>query len=75
LKKPYLLPFTYPPDVREKKFLFSDAWAIAEAYVGLCVGFTYPPDPAVCLHTIQISPYKTTMVFVYKDSLDFWVLP
>jgi hypothetical protein len=23
--KPYLLPFTYPPDVREKKFLFSDA--------------------------------------------------
>jgi hypothetical protein len=32
-KKPYLLPFTYPPDFREKKFLFSDAWAIAETYV------------------------------------------
>jgi hypothetical protein len=44
-KKPYLLPFTYPPDGREKKFLFSDAWAIAEAYVGFCVGFTYPPSP------------------------------
>jgi hypothetical protein len=46
-KKTYLLPFTYPPDVREKKFLFSDAWAISEAYLGFCVGFTYPPDPAV----------------------------
>jgi hypothetical protein len=46
-KKPYLLPFTYPPDGREKKFLFSNAWAIAEAYVGFCVGFTYPLDPAV----------------------------
>ena len=28
-KNPYLLPFTYTPDVRKKKFLFSDAWAIA----------------------------------------------
>jgi hypothetical protein len=28
-----------------KKFLFSDAWAIAEAYVGFCVGFTYTPSP------------------------------
>jgi hypothetical protein len=44
VNKPYLLPFTYPPDVREV-FLFSDAWAIAEANVGFCVGFTYPPSP------------------------------
>jgi hypothetical protein len=28
----YLLPFTYTPDDRKKKFLFSDAWAIAEAF-------------------------------------------
>jgi hypothetical protein len=47
VNKPYLLPFTYPPDVREN-FFISDAWAIAEAYGGFCVGFTYPPDPAVC---------------------------
>jgi hypothetical protein len=40
------LPFTYTPDVRKKRFLFSDAWAIAEAYVGFCVGFTNTPDPA-----------------------------
>jgi hypothetical protein len=32
------------PDVRKKKFLFSDAWAISEAYVGFCAGFTYPPS-------------------------------
>jgi hypothetical protein len=44
-KNTYLLPFTYRPDVREKNFQFSDAWAIAEAYVGFCVGFTYPPSP------------------------------
>jgi hypothetical protein len=44
-KKPYFLPFTYPPDVGEKKFLFSDAWAIAEACVGFCVGLTYPSSP------------------------------
>jgi hypothetical protein len=44
-KKPYLLPFTYPPDAREKKVLFSDAWAIVEACVGFCVGFTYAPSP------------------------------
>ena len=24
-----------------EKFLFSDAWAIAEAYMGFCVGCTY----------------------------------
>jgi hypothetical protein len=33
--------------VREIKFLFIDAWAIAEAYVVFCVGFTYTPQPAV----------------------------
>jgi hypothetical protein len=44
-ENPYLLPFTYTPDVRKKKFLFSDAWAIAEAYVGFCVGFSYTPSP------------------------------
>jgi hypothetical protein len=44
-QKHYFLPFTFLPDVREKKNLFSDAWAIAEAYVGFCVGFTYLPSP------------------------------
>jgi hypothetical protein len=28
-KTAYLLRFTYLPDIREKNFLFSDAWAIA----------------------------------------------
>ena len=46
-----LAPTTYPPDVREKKFLFTNAWAIAEAYVGFCVGFIYSPDPAVKTRT------------------------
>jgi hypothetical protein len=46
-KNVYLFPFTYTPDVRKKKFIFSDAWAISEAYVGFCVGFTFTPDPAV----------------------------
>jgi hypothetical protein len=44
VKNAYLLPFTYLPDVREKKFLFSDAWAIAEAYVG----FSWVSR--ICLH-------------------------
>jgi hypothetical protein len=34
-------PIAFHLFVREKNILFSDAWAIAEAYVGFCVGFTY----------------------------------
>jgi hypothetical protein len=63
-KKPYLLPFTYTPDVRKKKFLFSDAWAIAEAYVGFCVGFTYTPDPAVIVEA-HIFEKKRFVSFKY----------
>jgi hypothetical protein len=82
LKKNYLLPFTYPPDVREKKFLFSDAWAIAEAYVGFCVGFTYPPDPAVKCNLLHrpIKKYLFAKHFIkiiimtrsYRLSVHFW---
>jgi hypothetical protein len=61
-KKPYLLPFTYWPDVREKKFLFSDAWAIAEAYVGFCVGFTYLPSPIHGTLLYITMPQKTTKI-------------
>jgi hypothetical protein len=64
--KPYLLPFTDPPDVREKKFLFSDAWAIAEACVGFCLGFTYPPDPAV-KYTTGVSYFWDFRGFVRLD--------
>ena len=63
-KKPYLLLFTYPPDVREKKFSFSNAWAIAEAYVGFCVGFTYKPDPAVIVEA-HIFEKKRFVSFKY----------
>ena len=57
--------FGYPPEVREKKFLFSDAWAIAEAYVGFCVGFTYTPSPLrrTLLYIIMKILYSIFAVF------------
>jgi hypothetical protein len=48
-KNAYLLPFTYTSDVREKKFLFSDAWAIAEAYVG-CMLYKNKAAPCIMLY-------------------------
>jgi hypothetical protein len=40
-KKTYILPFTYTRTSGKNLFLFLNAWAIAEAHVGFCVGFTY----------------------------------
>jgi hypothetical protein len=52
-----------------KSFLFSDALAIAEAYVGFCVGLTYPPSPIR-----RILLYLYTYILHFENCFEFFEL-
>ena len=69
LKKTLSFAFYLYAYFREKKFLFSDVWAIAEANVGFCVGLTYPPSPIR-----RILLYLYTYILHFENCFEFFEL-